>query len=143
MRMEFDQVMNEFAQTPGAPRASNVTWRGLGCRDTASRTEPTTADRRPVMCSRLAWRAQFINVALRKASLEDLADLHLADTTRERATGVALKSFATFRTMKLRHGRRTPQLSGRADRPLQAVLAGTAVPVIMAFPPLLPVVGNL
>ena len=95
------------------------------------------------MCSRLAWRAQFINVALRKASLEDLADLHLADTTRERATGVPLKSFATFRTMKLRHGCRTPQLSGRADRPLQEVLAGTAVPVIMAFPPLLPVVGNL
>ena len=114
MRMELDQMMKEFAQTPGAPRASNVTRRGLGCCNTAGRTEPTTPNGRHTRCPRFAWRAHSINVALRKALLEDLAELHLAGTALERAARVPLKSCATLRTMKLRHGcRLTPQLSGR------------------------------
>jgi hypothetical protein len=115
MRMKLDQMMKEFAQTPGAPRASNVTRRGLGCCDTASRTEPTTPNGRHTRCPRFAWRAQSINVALHKALLEDFAELHLAGTALERAASVPLKACATLRTMKLRHGcRLTPQFSGGA-----------------------------
>ena len=140
MRMELDQMIKEFAQTSGAPWTSNVTWCGLGCCNTASRTEPTTANSRHTRCPRFAWRAHSINVALRKALLEDLAELHLAGTALERAARVPLKSCAALRTMKLRHGcRLPPQFSGGAPaipfhRPLQLLVRRLAPHVIWPHP---------
>jgi hypothetical protein len=117
MRMELDQMIEEFAQAPSAPWTSNVTGRGLGCRDTASRAKPTTTNGRRNRYSTFAWRARLINVALRKTFLEDPADLHLAGTTFERAASVPLKPRATLRTMKLRHGCRLTWHFGGGAQP--------------------------
>ena len=128
MRMELDEMINEFAQTPGAAWTSNVTWRGLRRRNAASRTEPTTANSGHTTCPRFARRAHSLNVALRQTPLEDLAELHLAGTALERAPCISLKSCATLGAMKLRHGcRLTPRFSNGEPaipfhRPLQLLV---------------------
>ena len=127
-------MVKELAQTPGAPRASNVTWRGFGCRDTARRTEPTTANCRHVLSPGLAWGARFIHVALRKASLENLAELHLADTALESAARVPLETFAALRAMELRHAcHLAPQSSDRARLPLRPII-GQKCPALVIAP---------
>src|SRR6185295_9913974 len=100
MRMELDQVIEEFAQTSGASWAANV---ASGCSNTAGGTEPIATNAHRIG-PRFARRARLIDVALREARLEDLAELHLAGAALQRTARVSLESNAALRTMKMRHG---------------------------------------